>query len=31
MNTALIVRIVSGIAFVVVLGFLILRRKRKSA
>lgn len=31
MNTTMIVRIVAGIAFVVVLGILILRRKRKSA
>ncbi|MGH9616655.1 MAG: LPXTG cell wall anchor domain-containing protein [Acidobacteriaceae bacterium] len=31
MDTSMIVRVVAAIAFVVVLGVLILRRKRKSA
>lgn len=31
MDTSMIVRVVAAIAFVVVLGVLVLRRKRKSA
>jgi LPXTG-motif cell wall-anchored protein len=31
MDTSMIVRVIAGVLFVAVLGFLILRRKRKSA
>ncbi len=31
METSLVIRIVAGILFIVVLGFLIMRRKKKSA
>lgn len=31
MDTSMVIRVVAGILFVVVLGFLIMRRKKKSA